>query len=219
MENRIGNSAIVVLVLVITSVSAQRYSRVLDCLGTQVSKDADSTVYSGMRPWIDTVQDTAHFLGFVEGCDPPTCNPIFSNCNPNPGCKIYWIEAAIDADLVNDRISTLERHKIYDTWAADLNASFKLKVLFPSFIEDSVPVTVDSSTHYAIWPFPWLTKGDILALSKKCYINKIEFPYQPVVNRGSHSIPIYPKGGKAFNGKGQKMGDAKSGVYYLRPKP
>ncbi len=226
MKNGNGIRVSLTLLLATNLAISQQHLRVVDCLGTQVLKDADSTVYSDIKYWMDTAQDTAHFLGLWGGCNPPlTCNPIFLknpiyiNCHPDSECTFSWIFARIGAYLVNDKISTSERNKIYDTLAADLNASFNLKELHPTFIEDSVPVTVDSSNHYFLGQYPWLTKGDILALSKKCYINKIGFPMQPVVNRGSHPIIINPKGGKAFNGKGQKMGEAKSGVYYLKPKP
>jgi hypothetical protein len=226
MEKRIGIGAILAFVLATNFLYAQRYTRVLDCFGTLVSKDADSTVYSDIKPWIDTAQDSAHFLGIWGGCNPPhTCNPIFIKnpiyeyCDPNPGCTFDWVWPRIYADLVNNKISTIERNKIYDTWAADLNSTFHLQRLFPTFIEDSIPLTVDSSNSYAIGPYPWLTKAEILALSKKCYINKIGLPFYPVANRSVKPLPGIRTHGKAFNGKGQKLDGIKSGVYYLRPRP
>lgn len=156
--------------------------KVVDCLGVKVSKDDDTAVYSSLKPWIDTAQDTAHFSQYWIDCkSPPGCSP-FLNCTSLEGCKPLRIGGGIHATLINGNLSLQEMKTLYDIWAADLNSEFKLKQVdsFVPFV--TKPLLVDSTLGYTFGPFPWLSKSEILALSKKCYVSYIGLNLQQPVS-------------------------------------
>lgn len=141
-------------------------SQTTNCFGVEVVDYDDSIRYADLRPWIDTAADSSH-VPMVRKCEE------INNCFRRFG---FGISPA----LVNAYISKDSLHKLAKIWANDLNSSFEFKTITQEDPFMTKRIFADSSYDYNLGPYLWITKAEVLAISKKCYVLRFGYEDDPV---------------------------------------